>query len=86
MKKIVIYSSSLCSYCIAAKKLLEQQNLSFEEKNIDFDKQLKNEMIKKSSGKKTVPQIFFDNNHIGGCDELFEIFNNENLKKLLKNE
>ena len=58
MKKIVIYSSSLCSYCIAAKKLLEQQNLSFEEKNIDFDKQLKNEMIKKSSGKKTVPQIF----------------------------
>ncbi len=86
MKKIVIYSSSLCSYCIAAKKLLEQQNLSFEEKNIDFDKQLKNEMIKKSSGKKTVPQIFFDNNHIGGCDELFEIYNNGNLKKLLKNE
>ena len=86
MKKIIIYSSSLCSYCIAAKKLLEQQNLSFEEKNIDFDKQLKNEMIKKSSGKKTVPQIFFDNHHVGGCDELFEIYNNGNLKKLLKNE
>ena len=86
MKKIIIYSSSLCSYCIAAKKLLEQQNLSFEEKNIDFDKQLKNEMIKKSSGKKTVPQIFFDNYHVGGCDELFEIYNNGNLTKLLKNE
>ena len=43
-------------------------------------------MIKKSSGKKTVPQIFFDNYHVGGCDELFEIYNNGNLKKLLKNE
>ncbi len=81
---IVIYTSSLCGFCYRAKSLLKRKNIPFKEIDIDLDFEKRNEMIKKSKGISTVPQIFYKNDHVGGCDDLFkldeenglEIFNN----------
>ena len=83
MKKILIYSSEICPYCIAAKNLFKQYNLKFEEKNIDNNLDLKNEMIELASGRKTVPQIFFDDLHIGGYDDLYKFSKDVNLKDFI---
>ena len=70
MKKILIYSSSICPYCISAKRLLGNLRLNFQEKIIDKNPVLREEMIIKSNGKKTVPQIFIGEKHVGGYDDL----------------
>ena len=72
--KILIYSSNLCSYCFAAKNLLKKLDLNYTEIVIDNKPQLKNQMISDSNGKKTVPQIFFGDFHIGGYDDLKKIY------------
>ncbi len=77
--KILIYSSSLCGYCYRAKSLLNSKNIEFKEIDIDKDFNKKKEMILKSKGKTSVPQIFFGEDHIGGCDDLFYL---EELGKL----
>lgn len=65
-----MYSGPMCNFCDAAKRLLLRNNLSFEEIDISSKEGLKEEMINKSNGKQTIPQIFFDNEHIGGYQEL----------------
>ena len=77
--KITIYSSSLCGYCYRAKSLLISKNIEFQEIDIDEDFTKKNEMVLKSKGSTSVPQIFFGEQHIGGCDDLFYL---EELGKL----
>ena len=84
--KILVYSSMLCPYCFAAKKLLKKLNLNFEEVLVDNDPKKKNQMIKLSRGKTTVPQIFFGENHIGGYDDLKRFYNDGKLSLFLKNE
>ena len=58
-KNIIIYTSSLCGFCYRAKSLLKKKNIPFEEIDIDLDYSKRNEMIKKSGGRTSVPQIFF---------------------------
>ena len=70
---LVIYTSSLCGFCYKAKNLLKRKNILFEEINVDFDNEKREEMINRSNGKKSVPQIFFGDNHIGGYDELYKL-------------
>ena len=77
--KITIYSSSLCGYCYRAKSLLISKNIEFQEIDVDEDFTKKNEMVLKSKGSTSVPQIFFGEHHIGGCDDLFYL---EELGKL----
>ena len=84
MKKILMYSGPMCNFCEAAKKLLKRNNLDFEIIDISSEKGLIEEMIKKSNGKRTIPQIFFDNQHIGGYAELRELEKNGNLINSLK--
>ena len=84
--KILVYSSMLCPYCFAAKKLLKKLNLNFEEVLIDNDPKIKNQMIKLSNGRVTVPQVFFGENHIGGYDDLKRFYEEGKLNLLLKNE
>lgn len=72
MSKIVIYSKEVCPYCVRAKNLFQRKGLSFTEIKIT-DEETKNEMIKKSGGRMTVPQIFIDDQHIGGCDDLYAL-------------
>tara|TARA_Y100000766_G_C18626244_1_gene468546 strand:+ start:209 stop:475 length:267 start_codon:yes stop_codon:yes gene_type:complete len=83
MKKIIIYSSSICPYCLAAKRLLENLGLNFNEKIIDNAPDLKNEMISISNGKKTVPQIFIGQKHVGGYDDLEILHNSGKLMSFI---
>ena len=72
-KNIIIYTSSLCGFCYRAKSILKRNNIPFEEIDIDLNYNMKNEMIKKSGGRTSVPQIFYKNHHIGGCDDLYKL-------------
>ena len=72
-KNIIIYTSSLCGFCYRAKSLLKKKNIPFDEIDIDLDYNKKNEMIKKSGGSTSVPQIFFKDHHIGGCEDLYNL-------------
>ena len=83
-KKIIIYTSSLCGFCYRAKSLLKKKNIPFEEIDIDLDYSKRNEMIKKSSGRTSVPQIFFKDHHIGGCDDLYRLDENNKLEIFFK--
>ncbi len=83
MKKILIYSSSICPYCISAKRLLGNLRLKFQEKIIDNNPLLREEMISKSEGKKTVPQIFIGEKHVGGYDDLELLFQSGKLMSLV---
>ena len=71
--KIIIYTSDNCSFCHAAKEIFNEKKLKFKEINISKDDKLKNEMIKKSNGIMTVPQIFINSKHIGGYEELINL-------------
>ena len=84
MKKIEMYSGPMCNFCEAAKRLLKRNNLEFNEIDISTKEGLINEMIKKSNGKRTIPQIFFDNYHVGGYQELRELEKTNELLKLLE--
>tara|TARA_B100000886_G_scaffold310594_1_gene245446 strand:- start:110 stop:364 length:255 start_codon:yes stop_codon:yes gene_type:complete len=84
MKKIEMYSGPMCNYCEAAKRLLKRNNLEFNEIDISTKEGLIDEMIKKSNGKRTIPQIFFDNYHVGGYQELRELEKTNELLKLLE--
>ncbi len=84
MKNIVMYTGPLCNFCDAAKRLLVRNNLNFKEIDISSKDGLKEEMIKKANGKRTIPQIFFNDLHIGGYQELRELEKNNNLLNLVK--
>ena len=83
MKKIIIYSTLICPYCVRAKMLLKRKNLDFQEIIINNEK-LRDEMIAKAGGKRTVPQIFIGDEHIGGCDELYSLDSDGKLDEILK--
>ena len=84
MKKVIVYMGPSCAFCDAAKKLLVRNNISFEEINIALQEGKMEEMLEKTNGKRTIPQIFFDKNHIGGYVELRELEKKNSLLKLLK--
>lgn len=69
MKNIIIYTKSYCPYCHRAKDILNKHGYDFTEIDVEHDKDKFNEMVSKAS-RKTVPQIFIDDAHIGGCDDL----------------
>ena len=77
VNKVIIYTSSLCGFCYKAKSLLKRTNVRYDEINVDINYENKKEMINRSNGRTSVPQIFFDDQHIGGCDELY-ILDQEN--------
>ena len=84
MKKIIMYTGPLCNFCEAAKRLFLRNDLSYKEIDISTGDGLRNEMIKKTNGKRTIPQIFFDDHHIGGYQELRALEKENKLKDLLK--
>ena len=84
MKSITMYSGPMCAFCEAAKRLLLRNNLEFKEIDISSQEGLRDEMIQKANGKRTIPQIFFNNEHIGGYQELRALEKNGDLEKLLK--
>ena len=84
MKNIIVYSGPSCGFCDAAKRLLSRNNLEYKEIDISTDPNLMDEMVKKAGGKRTIPQIFFEDNHVGGYQELRELEKNGTLLTSLK--
>ena len=84
MKKVTIYTGPLCNYCEAAKRLLTRNNANYDEIDISKVDGAMDEMIKKANGKKTIPQIFFEDQHIGGYDEVRALEKENKLQSLLK--
>ncbi len=83
MKEVIVYSKEVCPYCVKAKNLLQRKGVSYTEIKINTDAQ-KEEMIKKSGGRMTVPQIFIGETHVGGCDDLYALEASGKLDDLLK--
>ena len=85
MKKVVIYTGLRCAHCDWAKILLNKKNIDFVEYNIDENHKKREEMLKKSNGARTVPQIFIEEYHVGGNAELQALERDDKLDNLLKN-
>ncbi len=83
MKPVEIYTSPLCGFCHAAKRLLKQKGVNFSEINVLINPGRKPEMIKRANGGRSVPQIFVGEMHVGGCDELYALERAGKLDALL---
>lgn len=80
---VEIYTWQTCPYCIRAKLLLWWKGVNFTEYKIDGDEGARNNMAQRANGRRTVPQIFINNEHIGGCDELYRLDTRHELEPLL---
>jgi len=78
-----MYTGPLCNFCDAAKRLFSRNNIKYQEIDISSKEGLMEEMIKKSNGRRTIPQIFFDDYHVGGYQELRELEKSGKLEKYL---
>jgi glutaredoxin 3 len=83
MAKVVVYSTATCPYCVRAKMLLDQKKVAYEEIWVDRDDQKREEMVTRS-GRRTVPQIFINDQPIGGFDDLWALEQKGELDQLLK--
>ncbi len=83
MSKVEIYTWQYCPFCIRAKSLLKKKNINFTEYKIDGDEEARELMTDRASGRRTLPQIFIDNEGIGGCDDLYKLENEDKLDALL---
>ncbi len=83
MPQITVYSGPNCPYCDRAKALLKKKGAAFEDVNVKVDEAKLAEMMSKSNGKRTIPQIFIGGQHIGGCDDLYALESAGKLDALL---
>jgi glutaredoxin 3 len=83
MANIVIYTKPTCPFCVRAKMLLTQKGVEFTEFDIAAQPELRDEMIEKANGGYTVPQIFINDQHIGGCDDMMALEQSGRLDSLL---
>ena len=84
MKKVEIYTWQYCPFCIRAKSLLNKKNIEFIEYKIDGDESAREKMSQRANGKRSLPQIFIDNNSIGGCDDLYSLEEENKLDSLIE--
>ncbi len=83
MPKILIYTTKICPYCVMAKRLLDKKGASYTEINVDGDPQLREDMMRKTK-RRTVPQIYIGDFHVGGFDELYALEQQKKLDGLLQ--
>ena len=84
MKNVTVYMGPRCAFCDAAKRLLIRNNISFNEINVALEDGKRDEMLNKSNGRKTIPQIFFNELHVGGYEELRDLEKKGELLNLVK--
>lgn len=84
MKPVTIYTTMMCGYCNRAKKLFDQKGVEYEEIRAGLNTDLKAEMIQRTGGARTFPQIFIGDTHIGGCDDLMALEAAGKVDNLLK--
>jgi glutaredoxin 3 len=82
-ERIIVYSTPFCGYCGAAKRLLADKGAKFTEVDVMFDPEQRRDMIERSGGRRTVPQIFIDGKHVGGFDDLSALDARGELDELL---
>ena len=80
---VTIYTKGWCPYCSAAKELLSQKGIAFDEIEISGNAQEREAMVRRAGGRSTVPQIFIGERHVGGCDDLYALDRLGELDKLL---
>lgn len=80
---VEIYSGDYCPYCMRAKALLNKKGVAFTEYNVQSDPALREEMLKRANGARTIPQIFIHGRHVGGCDDLYALERKGELDELL---
>ncbi|MFZ1482619.1 MAG: glutaredoxin 3 [Paracoccaceae bacterium] len=83
MKTVEIYTTPYCPYCIAAKRLLDRKGVAYAETDVSRDQGLRETMVKRAGGLRTVPQIFIGGQHVGGSDELHALDHKGRLDPLL---
>lgn len=83
MANIEVYTTNYCPYCVKAKQLLNKKGVSFKEIDVTSDLEAREKLVIKAQGRKTVPQIFINDQHIGGCDDLYELESQGKLDQLL---
>jgi glutaredoxin 3 len=83
MKKIEIYTTNYCPFCVKAKALLNKKKIKFYEIDVSNDENLREKMSAIANGARSVPQIFADNVYIGDCDKIYKLEREEKLNKLL---
>ena len=83
MPGIEVYTTPICPYCLSAKELLRRKGVPFLEINVAGEPQRRAEMIARADGRTTVPQIFVDDRHLGGCDDLYALEEAGELDRLL---
>ena len=83
MQDVTIYTRQLCGFCSAAKALLERKGVNYTEHDASYSQELRAEMMQKSHGARTFPQIFIGDTHVGGCDELHALEHAGKLDALL---
>ncbi len=81
--EVIVYTSTHCPYCVRAKSLLKRKEVEFTEVNVETEEGRRAEMIEKCSGLTSVPQIFINEQHIGGCDDLYALETQQKLDALL---
>lgn len=84
MKDVTIYTTRVCPFCVRAKKLLKKKGVNYKELRVDQNPELVEEAIEKSGGRRTVPQIFIEDFHVGGCDDLYALDEEKKLDSLLE--
>jgi len=80
---VEIYTWSSCPFCIRAKRLLDQKGIAYTEYCIDGDEAARGEMSKRANGRRSLPQIFINDHHVGGCDDLFALDAKNGVEPLL---
>ena len=86
MPKVTIYTTPICPYCVRAKQLLRKKEIPFDEIDVVVSPEHRAEMIERAHGRRTVPQIFIGDMHVGGCDDLYELEHEGRLDRLLADE
>ena len=84
MKKVTVYMGPMCTFCDAAKRLLNKKNIPYKEINVALEEDKLEEMLKKSNGRRTIPQIFIEEYHVGGYEELRALEKKGELDNLIK--
>jgi len=83
MANVEMYTTEICPYCVRAKDLLKRKGVSVTEYRVDLDDAKRDEMLERAGGRRTVPQIFINGQHVGGCDDLHALDSKGELDGML---
>ncbi|HET7363835.1 MAG TPA: glutaredoxin 3 [Burkholderiales bacterium] len=84
MPRVLMYCTAACPFCQAAERLLAQKGVAIDKVRVDLEPERRAEMMQKSGGRRTVPQIWIGERHVGGCDDLYDLERQGGLDPLLK--